>query len=116
MLMLCLAIRPPEAPVLDMFKNSRNQTVKILVREPGDIGLAPEPGLLSLREAASRSDRLTDCLLKRPFPLQVPDELSIPDGLERGQLRIQTLSQQPGHLFYPAFLHHTSHAARDLIV
>src|SRR5918996_4107498 len=116
MLMLCLAIRPPGTPVLDMFKYSRNQTVKFLCLEPGHISLSPKPGLLPLRKPARCANRIADRVLQGRIPAQVTDELTISDGLERGQLRVQPLCEQPGHLLHPAFLHHASHAARDLIV
>ena len=97
----------------------RKKMVRILGREPGDIGekgLLPKPGLLSFGEAASRSYRLGDGSIEGPFLLQVTCELLIPDRLECRKARIETPAEQPDDLAKPARLQHPSHAARDSIV
>src|SRR5215204_4603656 len=97
MLMLCLAIRPPGTAALDMFKDKRNSSIKILRRKPGHIGLSPEPGLLPLGEPSRSLHGIANRLLERPLPFQVTDEL-------------------PGDLLDPALFYHPGHSARYAIV
>src|SRR6185295_17043854 len=98
-LMLCLAIRPPGAPAFGMIKYPRNPSFKFLSRQPSDVRLFPKPGLLTLGEAPSLLYDLGNRLLERFIPLQMTDELTIPDSLEGRKVGGKTLAQQPGDLF-----------------
>src|SRR4051812_6467800 len=114
--MLCLAIRPPETPVLGMFKYSRNLPFKILGGKPGNLRLLPKPGLLPLGETPRLPHDVSDRRLERLDPLQMTDELTIPDRLESGKGGRETPAQERRHLFQPARFQHPGHSHCDLIV
>src|SRR3954463_10082172 len=116
MLMLCLAIRPPETPVLGMFKYSRNLPFKILGGKPGNLRLLPKPGLLPLSETPRLPHDVFDRQLERHLPLQVADQLTISDRLESGKGGREFLAQQRLDLVQPSRFEHLSHSASDLIV
>src|SRR3954470_18604039 len=111
--MLCLAIRPPETPVLGMFKYSRNLPFKILRRKPGHRRLLPKPGLLPLGETPRLPHDVSDRRLESSLPLQMADELTISDRLECGKSGRESPAQELLHLFQPARLQHPNHSACD---
>src|SRR5258707_12217637 len=116
MLMLCLAIRPPETPVLGMFKYSRNLPFKILGGKPGNRRLLPKPGLLPLRETPRLPHDVSNRQLERHHPPEIADKLTISDRLESGKGGRESPSQQRPHLVQPSRLHHLGHSASDSIV
>src|SRR6185312_15019666 len=116
MLMLCLAIRPPETPVLGMFKYSRNLPFKILGGKPGNLRLLPKPGLLPLRETPRLPHDVFNRYLEGHRPLQIADQLTISDRLESGKSRGELLAQQRLDLRQPPRFEHMGHSASDLIV
>src|SRR4029079_16531646 len=110
--MLCLAIRPPETPVLGMFKYSRNLPFKILGGKPGNRRLLPKPGLLPLGETPRLPHEHSQRRLESLLSLQMADELTISDRLESGKGGRESPAQQPPHLLQPARFQPPIHPAR----
>src|SRR5258706_7563092 len=114
--MLCLAIRPPETPVLGMLKYSRNLPFKILGGKPGNRRLLPKPGLLPLRETPCLPHDVSNRQLERQHSPEMADKLTISDRLESGKGGREFLAQQRRHLVQPARFQHPGHSASDSIV
>src|SRR5262245_53854994 len=66
----------------------------VVDREPADPWISPEPGELSTRERLRALHGPRDRLLQGHRPVQVPRELSVPDGLARGEPSVEPATDE----------------------
>ena len=93
-----------------------DQFVPITGIEPGDFRLLAKPSLLTLRKPAGLFLDVFNGVFERQVSIQVPNELTITDGLEGGQGGVETPVQQSSHFVQPTVVQHPDHTSRDPIV
>src|SRR5581483_8822707 len=81
--------------------------------EPPDPWIPPEPDHLPARELSRPPHRALDGLLERQPALEVPRELSVPDGPARGEPPEETAIQEPAHLLQQPAPQHRLHPSTD---
>src|SRR3984957_4198482 len=81
--------------------------------QPGDPGVAPEPGFLAAGEAAGGAHGLVASLVAGQLPVEVPEHLLVAEGAARGLAVAEAARAQLSHLGREARRPHAVHAGLD---
>src|SRR5207344_793366 len=81
--------------------------------EPADPRVPPEEGELPARECPRALHRTRDRRVERELAGEVTGQLSVPDGLGRGEPGTEPTPDEPAHLVEPAAFEHLGDAGLD---
>src|SRR5512134_2608284 len=101
------AIQVPHQPIRELARTVGARA------EPTDPRVPAEPHHLTARELLRPPHRALHRLGERDLASQVAGELSVPDGLGRGEPCAETVPHQRGDLVEQAVLEHRVHPAPD---